>query len=86
VSDKTTSQTNPKKRPFDEVQCGRVKVVVWKNTVDGGAEVFNFVPTKIYKEGEVWRETASLGVGDLLPMTEALREAYRRVMLTEKAP
>jgi len=64
-------------RPIDEVRFGRCKVVVWLNKTQNG-DMLNFVPTRLYKDGEEWKESTSLGVGELLPMAEALREAFRR--------
>ena len=64
-------------RPTFEVRFGRVKVVVWRNQTKNG-DMLNFKPVRIYKDGEEWKETQSLGLGDLLPMAEALREAFRR--------
>ena len=64
-------------RPIDEVRFGRCKVVVWLNKTQNG-DMLNFVPTRLYKDGEEWKESTSLGVAELLPMAEALREAFRR--------
>ncbi len=65
-------------RPIDEVRFGRCKVVVWVNHTQNG-DMLNFVPTRLYKDGEDWKESPSLGVTDLLPMAEALCEAFRRL-------
>lgn len=67
-----------KQRPVDEIRFGAVKVVVWSNETKNGP-MLNFVPVRIYKsdDGE-WKESQSLGVGDLLPMAEALTEAWRK--------
>tara|TARA_R110002072_G_scaffold121342_2_gene255037 strand:+ start:8309 stop:8581 length:273 start_codon:yes stop_codon:yes gene_type:complete len=64
-------------RPIDEVRFGRCKVVVWANKTQNG-DMLNFVPTRLYKDGEEWKESPSLGVAELLPMAEALCEAFRR--------
>ena len=77
MSYSTSTDTAATGRPIDEVRFGRVKVVVWRNKTASG-DMFNFKPVRIYKDGEEWKETQSLGVGDLLPMAEALREAFRR--------
>lgn len=77
-SDGPQDRPQPKaERPVDEVRFGRCKVVVWLNKTQNG-EMLNFVPTRLYKDGEEWKESPSLGVAELLPMAEALREAYRR--------
>lgn len=70
--------TESKQRPVDEVRFGACKVVVWSNETKNGA-MLNFVPVRLYKgeDGE-WKETQSLGVGDLLVMAEALKEAWRK--------
>lgn len=72
-----TTAREPKPRPIDEVRFGKVKVVVWRNETKNG-DMLNFRPVRIYKDGEEWKETQSLGLADLLPMAKALEEAYRR--------
>ena len=64
-------------RPVDEIRFGRCKVVVWVNQTKNG-EMLSFVPTRLYRDGEEWKESSSFGVADLLPMAEAFREAFRR--------
>lgn len=64
-------------RPVDEIRFGRCKIVVWLNKSEKG-DMLNFVPTRLYKDGEDWKESPSFGVADLLPLAEALREAFRR--------
>jgi predicted NAD-dependent protein-ADP-ribosyltransferase YbiA (DUF1768 family) len=71
-------RTQPKaERPIDEVRFGRCKVVVWLNKTQNG-DMLNFVPTRLYRDGEEWKESNSFGVAELLPLAEALREAFRR--------
>ena len=72
-----TETQESKQRPVDEVRFGRVKIVVWKNQTKNG-DMLSFKPVRIYKDGEEWKETQSLGIGDLLPMAMALEEAFRR--------
>lgn len=81
--DGSSSRTTGTERPIDEVRFGRVKVVVWRNQTKNG-DMLNFKPVRIYKDGEEWKETQSLGVGDLLPMAETLREAFRRATSPEQ--
>ncbi|MEZ5963069.1 MAG: hypothetical protein R3F56_04400 [Planctomycetota bacterium] len=75
--DRRTDSRPTKQRPIDEVRFGKVKVVVWRNDTKNG-DMLNFKPVRIYKDGEEWKETPSLGLADLLPMAKALEEAYRR--------
>ena len=72
-----------KQRPVDEIRFGACKVVVWSNETKNGT-MLNFVPVRIYKtdDGE-WKETQSLGAGDLLAMAEALREAWRKATIPD---
>ena len=64
-------------RPVDEIRFGRCKIVVWLNKSEKG-DMLNFVPSRLFKDGEDWKESSSFGVADLLPLAEALREAFRR--------
>ena len=84
TNDQTRDNASKKERPVDEVRFGRVKVVVWKNQTAKG-DMLSFVPVKLYRQDgdDQWKETNNLGVGDLLPMAEALREAYRRAALAD---
>ena len=50
---------------------------MWLNKTQNG-DMLNFVPTRLYRDGEEWKESYSFGVAELLPLAEALREAFRR--------
>ena len=80
-AEKTKNNEQKANRPIDEVRFGSCKVVVWKNETKNG-QMLNFTIARLYKEkdGDEWKETQSLGVHDLLPMAEALRESFRRAI------
>ena len=52
-------------KPIHEVRLGAIKAAVWKNETEIGAR-FNVKLSRIYKDGDTWKSTDSLGRDDLL--------------------
>lgn len=57
-------------KPAAKFRIGYVTATVWANE-----SFFNCEVTKSYKEGEEWRDTTSLGSGDLLNAMKVLERA-----------
>ena len=63
--------------PDYKIQLGRVQAAVWLREIDGRM-VSSVTLTRSFKdEHEMWHRTNQLDEIDLLPATEALRDAYR---------
>ena len=54
-----------KNKPVHEVRLGAVKAALWRNDTDSGVR-FNVTITRLYKDGEDWKNTDSFGRDDLL--------------------
>ena len=56
--------TQTAKRPVNEIRLGRIKAVIWENETREGIR-HNVSLTRIYKDGNAWKESSSFGRDDL---------------------
>ena len=56
------SQAKP--RPVHEVRMGRIKAAIWENDTQNGIR-HNVTVTRLYKDGEQWKDSSSFGRDDL---------------------
>ena len=56
--------TNDKKKPANEIRLGRIKAVIWENDTKHGVR-HNVSITRLYKDGDTWKDTTSFGRDDL---------------------
>ena len=54
---------------------GAVKCAIWRNDTEKGAR-FNTTFSRLYKEGEEWRNTDSFGRDDLLLLAKVADQAH----------
>ena len=52
------------KRPVHEIRMGRVKAAIWENNTREGLR-HNVSLSRIYKDGDVWKDSTSFGRDDL---------------------
>lgn len=52
------------KRPAHEVRLGRIKAVIWANATASGTR-HNVTITRLYKDGDEWKDSSSFGREDL---------------------
>jgi hypothetical protein len=57
-------------QPAAKFRLGYVTATVWQN-----GEHYNTVLSKAYRDGDQWKDTDSLGHGDLLNAAKALQRA-----------
>jgi hypothetical protein len=69
------AKSNDKKRPAHEVRLANVKAVIWENDTKNGT-MHNVVLVKVYKDGDDWKETHSLGRDELLLAVKVLDMAH----------
>ncbi|MCA9063501.1 MAG: hypothetical protein KDA96_10595 [Planctomycetaceae bacterium] len=55
---------NEKARPVNEIRMGRVRAAIWENETQNGTR-HNVTLTRIYKDGDVWKDSTSFGRDDL---------------------
>lgn len=70
-----TAQTKPANRPANELRFGSIKVVIWQNESRNGP-MYNVTVSRLYREGETWKESHSFGHDDLPVLALALQDAY----------
>ena len=56
-------------KPVAELRIGAVKATVWENDV-GGITRHNVTISRIYRDGDQWKTTQSLGFNDLLVLAK----------------
>ena len=56
-------------KPVAELRIGAVKATVWENDV-GGITRHNVTFSRIYRDGDQWKTTQSLGFNDLLVLAK----------------
>lgn len=77
----TTETTNA---PAFEAKLGSIRVTVWKNTNDSGAEWHNVTVERRYKQGDEWASSNSLtSAGDVTLAIEALQLAKTYIIAQE---
>ena len=61
---KQTSNQPSKQKPAHEIRLGRIKATIWENETENGTR-HNVTVSRIYKDGEEWKQTGSFGRDDL---------------------
>ena len=72
-------EQRPANRPVHSIRYGMVKVAIWRNMVDmgnGSKPMYNLTASRLYKDGDEWRDTQSFGYDDLLNLAKAVNEAH----------
>lgn len=59
-----TQETKDKVRPIHDVRLGRIKAAIWANGTENGTR-YNVTFTRIYKDGDQWKDSTSFGRDDL---------------------
>ena len=66
---------NPPQKPAHEVRLGTVKATIWRNEIENGVR-YNTTFSRIYRDGDQWRNTESFGRDDLLTVAKVADEAH----------
>ena len=63
----TATKQKPKEvknRPVHEVRFGRIRAAIWQNETENGPR-HNVTITRLYKDGNDWKDSTSFGRDDL---------------------
>ena len=63
----TATKSTPKeakKRPVHEIRFGRIRAAIWQNETETGTR-HNVTLSRLYKEGDEWKDSTSFGRDDL---------------------
>ncbi|MBR9802911.1 hypothetical protein GYB59_15020 [bacterium] len=64
-----------KQQPVHEIRLGAVKAAIWENETSVGVR-HNVTVSRLYKEGEEWRNTDSFGRDDLPLVAKVVDQAH----------
>ena len=64
-----------KNKPVHEIRLGRIRAAVWQNETEAGAR-HSVTFTRLYKDGEQWKDSASFGREDLLLLAKLADVAH----------
>ena len=64
TSTRTRTREAAKTRPVHEVRLGRIRAAIWENNTETGVR-HNVTITRLYKEGNDWKDSTSFGRDDL---------------------
>jgi hypothetical protein len=53
-----------KQKPAHEIRMGRIKATIWENETENGTR-HNVTISRLYKDGDQWKQTTSFGREDL---------------------
>jgi hypothetical protein len=62
-------------RPVHEVRLGRIKAAVWENETQNGKR-HNVTFTRLYKDGDEWKDAANFGRDDLPLLAKVADRAH----------
>ncbi len=79
--DRSSNDGNEKNRPVHEVRLGRIKAAVWENSTENGTR-HNVTLSRIYKDGDQWKDTTSFGRDDL-PLVAKVADLAHTWIYTE---
>jgi hypothetical protein len=65
----------PNDKPVHEVRLGAIKATVWKNDTGNGVR-FNTTFTRLYRDGNEWKNTSSFGRDDLLAVAKVSDQTH----------
>jgi len=64
-----------KQKPVHQIRLGRIKAAIWSNDTDKGTRM-NVTVSRLYKDGNAWKDSGSFGLDDLPMVAEVSRLAW----------
>jgi len=64
-----------KQQPAHEIRLGAIKATIWENQTTVGTR-HNVTVSRIYKDGEEWKQTESFGRDDLQLLAKVVDHAH----------
>lgn len=72
-------------KPVHEIRLGRIKAAIWENETQNGTR-HNVTVTRLYKDGEQWKDSASFGRDDLPVLAKVLDRAHDWIFEASQDP
>ena len=64
-----------KARPVHEIRLGRIRAAIWENETQNGTR-HNVTVSRLYKDGDDWKDSSSFGRDDLPLVGKVLDQAH----------
>ena len=64
-----------KQQPAHEIRMGAIKATIWENQTQTGTR-HNVTVSRIYKDGDDWKQTDSFGWDDLQLLAKVIDQAH----------
>ena len=74
-----------KNTPVAEVRIGLVVASIWQNDTDSGTR-YNVTFSRLYRDGDSWKNTRSFGRNDLLVLAKVADRAHDRILELQDSP
>ena len=74
----TAKKSKPKEaknRPVHEIRFGRIRAAIWQNETENGMR-HNVTISRLYKDGEDWKDSTSFGRDDLPLVAKVCDQAH----------
>ena len=68
-------RTAKKAGPVHEIRLGRIRAAIWENETQNGTR-HNVTVTRLYKDGEDWKDSTSFGRDDLPLVAKVLDRCH----------
>lgn len=62
-------------KPVHEIRMGRIKAAIWENATQNGTR-HNVTISRLYKDGEQWKDSLSFGRDDLPLVAKVADQAH----------
>ena len=69
-----------KNKPVHEIRLGRIRAAVWENSTENGPR-HNVTVTRLYKDGDRWKDSVSFGRDDLPLLAKVADMAHSWIFL-----
>ena len=66
---------NQKSPPVHEIRLGRIRAAIWVNETQKGTR-HNVTVSRLYKDGDDWRDSSSFGRDDLPLVAKVVDQAH----------
>lgn len=75
MSTRSRSKSKSKQGPIHELRLGRIRAAIWENETQNGV-LHNVTVSRLYKDGDEWKDSSSFGRDDLPLVSKVLDRAH----------
>ena len=74
-----------KEKPVHEIRLGRIRAAIWANETENRQVWFNVTVSRLYKDGDQWKDTSTYRRDDLPIVAKVVDMAYAWIWGQESA-